>query len=191
MAVFRSHLQGELLARVFLAPQAASVSDLARGLDAPVATVHREVTRLAQAGILTTSRFGRALVVTANDDNPALAALRELVLIAFGPRQVVDEEFAALNGLTELMIFGSWAARYRGESGPVPGDVDVLVVGAVDRDEVFDAAERASRRLQREVNPTVVSPRRWAEGDEPFLQQIRARPSVVVVERQDETEGSS
>jgi predicted nucleotidyltransferase len=31
----------------------------------------------------------------------------------------------------ELAVFGSWAARYRGERGPVPGDVDLLVVGTV------------------------------------------------------------
>ena len=182
MAIFRSQLQGELLAQVLLAPRAASVSELARALDAPVATVHREVARLASAGVLVTTRFGRALVVTANDDNPAVAPLRDLVLIAFGPRQVVLDEFAPLAGVEQLFIFGSWAARYLGEAGPVPGDVDVLVVGSLDRDAVYDAAERAAQRLHREVNPTVVSAPRWASGDEPFLRQVRSRPLVSLLE---------
>jgi len=121
-------------------------------------------------------------VVAANDDNPALAPLRDLVLIAFGPRQVVGEEFASLAGVEALFIFGSWAARYLGQAGPVPGDVDVLVVGSVDRDGVYDAAERAGQRLHREVNPTLVSAPRWASGDEPFLRQVRSRPLVALLE---------
>lgn len=182
MAIFRSQLQGELLAQIFLGRQQASVSDLARRLDAPVATVHREVTRLADAGVLSSSRFGRALVVAPNEANPAIGALRELVLVAFGPRQVIAEEFSPITGVKHLLIFGSWAARYRGEPGPVPGDVDVLVVGKVDRDEVFEAAERAARRLHSEVNPTIVSARRWAESTEPFLEHLRQRPTVDLID---------
>jgi hypothetical protein len=119
--------------------------------------------------------------VTGNDLNPAVAPLRDLVAVAFGPRYVVTDEFAALTGLEALFIFGSWAARYAGQAGPVPGDVDVLVVGAVDRDEVYDAADRAARRLHREVNPTVVSSRRWttaSESADPFVREVRDRPLV-------------
>lgn len=87
--------------------------------------------------------------MSANDANPALEPLRELVLIAFGPRQVVMDEFAAIPGITELASFGSWAARYRGEGGPIPGDVGVLVVGGgVDRElarnAIHEAADRAA-----------------------------------------------
>ena len=101
--------------------------------------------RLKDAGILVVRPHGRAQLVTSNDRNPAVGPLRELVAVAFGPRYVVAAEFADLTGLGELYIFGSWAARYQGEPGPVPADVDVLVVGAVDRDEVYDAADRAAQ----------------------------------------------
>lgn len=181
LAVFRSQLQGDLLAQVFLGAAALSISDLARALEAPVATVAREVTRLVQAGLLSTTPQGRSLLVSANDQNPAVHPLRELVLIAFGPRQVVAEEFRPIAGIKELHIFGSWAARYLGEAGPVPGDVDVLVIGTVDRDAVYDAADRAAKRLRREVNPTVVSAQRWQTGEEPFLRQVRARPLVPLL----------
>src|ERR1035437_1039136 len=92
LAVFRSQLQGDLLARVLLSPGQLSVSDLARVLGAPIPTVAREVTRLEGAGLLTTSRVGRARLVSGNDVNPALGPLRELVMIAFGPRQVINDE---------------------------------------------------------------------------------------------------
>ncbi|HET9656248.1 MAG TPA: winged helix-turn-helix domain-containing protein [Kineosporiaceae bacterium] len=181
LAVFRSQLQGEVLARVLLAREPITIADLSRELAAPLATVAREVNRLKEAGILSLARQGRAQLVTGNDLNPAVAPLRDLVAVAFGPRYVVTDEFAELAGLEELFIFGSWAARYAGQPGPVPGDVDVLAVGVVDRDEVYDAADRAARRLRREVNPTVVSPKRWASISEladPFVREVRNRPLV-------------
>ncbi|MHB1474246.1 MAG: ArsR family transcriptional regulator [Dermatophilaceae bacterium] len=184
LAVFRSQLQGELLARVLLSPGQLSMSDLARVLDAPVSTVAREVLRLVGAGLLTTRRVGRARLVAGNDDNPATGPLRELVMIAFGPKQVITEEFSDLPGVHELFIFGSWAARYHGEAGPPPGDVDVLVVGHPDRDAVYDAANRSQERLGREVNPVVVKPQQWQEAVEPFLQEVQRRPTLVLTRGQ-------
>ncbi|MDQ1305665.1 MAG: hypothetical protein QG671_1497 [Actinomycetota bacterium] len=181
MAIFRSQLQGELLARVMLSDEPITISDLARDLSAPLPTVAREVNRLHAAGILALNRQGRAQLVTADEGNPAVRPLRDLVAIAFGPRQIVLEEFAAIPDVIELHIFGSWAARFVGEPGPVPGDVDVLVVGQVDRDEVYDAADRATRRLHREVNPTVVSERRWADPSDPFIHQVKHRPLVQLL----------
>lgn len=183
LAVFRSQLQGDLLARVLLTPGELSVSDLARELSAPVATVQREVARLERAGLLVSRRVGRTRLVVGDETNPALPPLRELVMIAFGPRQVVAEEFRAVEGVEQVVIFGSWAARHAGESGPPPGDIDVLVIGHPNRDEVFDAAERAQGRLHRPVNTTVVSPERWAAASEPFLQEVQRRPVACVLNR--------
>lgn len=183
LPLFRSRLQGDLLARVLLASDSATISDLARQLGAPVATVQREVQRLEDAGVLTTRRVGRARVVEADTTNPAFDPLRQLVAIAFGPRQVVAEEFVGV-GADLVAIFGSWAARYSGEPGPPPGDVDVLVVGRPDRDEVYDAAERAQRRLARPVNTTIVSQSRWTAAGEPFVKELKRRPLVTVLSQE-------
>jgi hypothetical protein len=177
MAIFRSQLQGEVLARVMLSNEPITIADLARDLKAPLPTVAREVNRLHTAGILALNRQGRAQLVTADDDNPAVRPLRDLVTIAFGPRQIVLEEFATVSGLAELHIFGSWAARFLGEPGTAPADVDVLIVGPADRDEAYDAA----RRLHRDVNPTVVSPKRWADQTDPFINQLKHRPLLQLL----------
>ncbi len=185
LAMFRSQLQGELLAQVLLSP-GQSISDLARGLGAPVATVQREVARLVDAGILATNQVGRARLVRPDESNPALPPLRELVMIAFGPRYVVAAELSHVADIEVAFLFGSWAARHSGEVGPQPGDVDVLVVGHPDPDDVFDASERARHQLGREVNAAVISPAGWATGQEPFLQQVRQRPLVQIIGRSEE-----
>jgi len=56
-----------------------------------------------------------------------------------------------------VLIFGSWAARYRGTVGPRPYDVDVLVIGDIERAAVYAAADRAETRLGMQVNPVVRS----------------------------------
>jgi DNA-binding Lrp family transcriptional regulator len=181
LPLFRSRLQGDLLARVLLTREARpTISDLARDLQAPIATVQREVQRLEAAGILTTDRVGRARLVQADTTNPVFEPLRQLVMIAFGPRQIVAEEFGDL-GAESVAIFGSWAARYSGETGGPPGDVDVLLIGRVNRDDLYDAAERAERRLGRPVNTTVVSRARWAAADESFVTEVQRRPLLMVL----------
>lgn len=78
-------------------------------------------------------------------------------------------------------------SSYRGEPGPPPGDIDVLVVGTPDPDDVHDAAVRAEQALGREVNTVVVSVDRWNKAEDPFLQQIRAGPRVPVLAADDRT----
>lgn len=181
MAIFRSQVQAEILTLVMLSPGRHSVSDLASKLNAPYATVHREVERLLKVGLLTDSRTGRSRMLSPNTTSPVYRPLRDLVLVAFGPREVVAQEFSDLSGLEGLLIYGSWAARYNGEEGPEPGDIDVLIVGNVDRDEAYDAAERAQNRLERDVNPQFSTTARWHASDSPFLTEVRRRPLVTLM----------
>lgn len=181
MAIFRSQVQAEILTLVMLSPGRHSVSGLASKLNAPYATVHREVERLLKAGLLVDSRIGRSRMLSPNTASPAYRPLRDLVLVAFGPREVITQEFSDLSGLEGLLIYGSWAARYNGQEGPEPGDIDVLIIGNVDRDEAYDAAERAQNRLEREVNPQFSTTARWHASDSPFLTEVGQRPLVALI----------
>jgi hypothetical protein len=70
------------------------------------------------------------------------------------------------------MIYGSWARRFAGESGPVPADIDVLLVGDIDVPNARASAERASERLGRDVNVTVVSRLEWESAETGFLREL-------------------
>ncbi len=181
LAIFRTQLQGEVLAQIYLRPweAAVSISDLARELNAPVATVHREVSRLVEAGLLTETKVGRARTLARPDNELVTRPLTELLAVTFGPLPVLTELLGEVEGIEEAYIYGSWAARYAGEPGPTPVDVDVLVVGDVDADELDEIAEEAGRQLRREVNVRRVRPDRWqSPGDDPFLTHVKERPLV-------------
>ena len=186
LPVFRSQHQAELLTWLLLHPDAEhSVTELADHLDVPLSTLHREIVRLDAAGLVTSRTQGRNRLVRAATDHPAAAALARLLEITFGPKVVVAEEFD-LPGVRRVVIFGSWAARYSGQVGPPPHDVDVLVVGDADRADLYDAADRAQARLGFEVNPVVRAPQQWDDPDDPLVVQIQASPFTVALDRTQE-----
>lgn len=181
LPVFRSRLQGEILALMFADPAAEwTAEDLARRTGHPRQTVGNELRRLGSAALITARTIGRSKLVHANADSPYFQPLAQLVLMSFGPPLVVQEEFGALSNVEQIFIYGSWAARYAGEPGPAPNDVDVLLVGTADRDEAYEAARRAERRLGREVNVTIRSPQIWKAGTDGFTQQLRSSPLVEI-----------
>lgn len=180
LPVFRSQHQAELLMWLLLHPeQEYGVSDLATRLGVPLSTLHREVVRLDRAGLVTSRTQGRNRLIRANAAHPAASALARLLEITFGPRAVIAEEFGVA-GVDQVIIFGSWAARYAGEQGPPPHDIDVLIIGRVDRADAYEAADRAQARLGLEVNPVLRTVRQWDDPTDALVAQIKASPFTVV-----------
>jgi predicted nucleotidyltransferase len=168
------------LARTYIGDGEYSVAELARAAGTDTGTMAREVKRLEAAGVVRSRMVGRTKLVTADREAPFYRALRDLVVIVLGPAQVLGEELAGLDGVGGAAIFGSWAARSLGEAGPSPVDIDLLVIGRPDRDDLHDAIARARMRLGRDINTVVVSVSRWGAGDDPFLAELQSRPLVAL-----------
>lgn len=182
MPVFRSQHQAELLMWLMLHPGLEyGVTDLATRLGVPLSTLHREVVRLDEAGLIASRTLGRNRMVRANMSHPAASALTQLLEVTFGPKAVIAEEFA-ISGAEQVLIFGSWAARYAGQAGPPPHDIDVLVVGKVDRADLYDAADRAHTRLGIEVNPVVRTVKQWSDPSDALVSQIKKSAFTVVLD---------
>lgn len=180
LPLLRSALQGEMLALILLNPQREwSLTDLATRVGGSVSTAQREVSRAEAAGVVVSRRVGNTRLVRAQP-SPITEPLTELLLRSFGPLQVIAGEFAPVGGLDGLYVFGSWAARYAGLPGRAPADLDVLAIGQPDRDEVDDAAQRARRRLGREVNVTIRSVPWWRTGTDGFHTEVTTRPLIPI-----------
>ena len=178
LPLLRSRLQADLLTLIMLSPEREwSLTELAGRVGSSVATAGREVTRAEQAGVVHARRQGNTRLVTAAA-SPLTEPLTELLLRSFGPAQIVAEELSGLSGIEKAYIFGSWAARYLGTPGRAPADIDVLIIGAPDRDDLDEAAQRAGQRLAREVNVTIRTPQWWATGNDGFHTEITNRPLV-------------
>jgi predicted nucleotidyltransferase len=180
--MLRSDTQGRLLARVLVDPaKEHNLSELVAWTSSSMPTVQREVERAERAGIVFTRKVGPTRLVRANTEHPLFSAVSQLVLGTYGPPAVIAEEFADVVGAEAVVLFGSWAARYLGERGRAPNDIDVLVIGDADRDDVDDAADRAEALIGLPVQATVRSRAQWANDREPFIREIRSRPLLPVL----------
>jgi hypothetical protein len=180
LPLLRSRLQAEVLTLVLLSPgREWTLSELASRVGASTSSVLREVARAEQTGVVTSRRVGNTRLVTVAV-SPLTDPLTDLLLRSFGPGQVLAEELADVAGVESSYLFGSWAARYAGQAGRSPADLDVLVIGTPDRDALDDAAQRAGARLAREVNVTIRSADWWRSGDDGFHTEITRRPLVQV-----------
>ena len=181
MPLFRSEHQLRLLGELFVyASEARSVSELAAATGIPQATVSREVARLEEAGLLRSVRRGRLRLVEADVQLPYHHELRALLLKTIGPAAVLTQELSGVPGIDEAFVYGSWAARYHGEPGPAPRDIDLLVIGEPDLDGLYAACRRVEKELRLDVNPIVRSPAEWQRRGPSFLAEVRRGPLVAV-----------
>ena len=182
LPILRSQQQAELLALLLGDPDLeVSISDLAERTGVPYASVHREVLRAEATGILGTRRVGRTRLIRANISSPYYDGLADVLTKAFGVPHLLATALAGIDGIEQIVIFGSWAARYLGEPGPRPvGDIDVLILGEPDRDALFEAISPLEARLGRSVQITIRSAS-WIEaGSGSFHDTVTSHPLVDV-----------
>ena len=181
LPVLRSRGQAEILCAVLTNPNREwTLGELAKVSGQSLPTVQREIERAEAAALVESRRLGRQRLVKAGP-SPIAIMLANLLLMSYGPRFVIAEEFADIKGIVHLFIFGSWAARYEGVEGFPPQDIDVLVIGNVDYSEVTNASIAASKKLQIDVNPSIQSHTWWKnKTGSGFRKEIDRRPIVEI-----------
>lgn len=178
--IFRSDGQARLLAVLLLGDDELSVTDLAHRADLAYPTAHREVARLLEAGILTERRVGRTRLIRANHDSPLTGPLREILIVSAGPAALLTEELGRIAGVESAFLYGSFAARLLGIEGATPNDIDVMVIGTPDVNEVYEGCTRVEAAVHRPVNPTILTAAELAE-QSGFLDSVRSGSIVSVV----------
>ncbi len=119
--------------------------------------------------------------MSADPTSTFFAPLRELVVQAFGPPQRLAAALAPIAGIDRAYLFGSWAARYLGEPGPRPRDLDVLVLGRPDDSAVYRAVEAERAALGYEIQVTIRASDWLSSGEGAFHDTVASRPLVQVL----------
>ncbi len=117
-------------------------------------SLHRELIRLAKAGILQRNVSARQVHYQANPECPIFPELKSLVIKTVGMGDVLRSALEPMRRRIEIaFVYGSVArGDWRKQS-----DVDLLIVGDVDFSEVVAELGPSQKVLGREVNPTVYS----------------------------------
>lgn len=182
LPIFRSRQQVEILALLLGDPGLElSLSELAARLGTPYPSVHREIERAQLAGLLRTRKVGNTRLVRADTTSPYFEGLAQVLTRAFGVPAVIAEALRGLKGISAAFIYGSWAARYAGQPGERPiEDIDVLVLGQPDRDQLYEAAGAVAPRLGRPVQVTIRDADWLEAGEGSFHDTITSRPMIPI-----------
>lgn len=177
--IFRSDTQLQILGATYLEPERHfTIPELVDRSSRPQPTVAREVERLVEAGLLETDLRSGRRSVWANTTSPIFDELHSILLKTIGPKAVLETQLRGLRGVDCALIYGSWARRYHGQPGPLPQDVDLMVVGSADVAEIRAAADSASRTLGRDVNVTVLTADEWENSPTGFVTHLKSEPLV-------------
>ena len=162
------------------------VREIARLTKTAPGTLHKELTRLAEAGLLSREQVGNQLRYAANRDCPVFEELASILRKTSG---LADSVLDALIGLTQqidvALIFGS-VARGKERAG---SDVDVLIIGSLGFADAVKALHPVQEKIGREINPVVMSPmefeRKQHDGDG-FVRELLAKEKFFLIGDEDE-----
>jgi predicted nucleotidyltransferase len=179
--LFGTQRQRALAWLLLHADRAIHVRELARLTQTSAGSLHRELSRLAEAGLLTRSAQGNQVLYQANRASPLFPELAGLFRKTSGLADVLRAALSPFAKRISLaLVFGSVA---RGEENS-HSDVDVLVVGEVDFAEVVTALHPCQETLGREINPVVYRPAEWQArlaSDDHFARDILSHPTLLLL----------
>jgi predicted nucleotidyltransferase len=181
LPLFRSDMQVNLLGLLLLQPERTwTLDELATAVGAVPSSVHRELRRAVDAGIVERDDRARPHGYSAARDAPAHEPLRQLLETTVGAPAKLAEALAAAGDVRAASLHGSFV---RGRLRP-DSDLDVLVVADGPSRPFQAAAREAGRALGRDVDLSVLSPREFATATEqghPFLQGVLRGPRIDLI----------
>ena len=157
------------------------VREIARLTGTVAGTLHKELFRLAEAGVLLKETSGNQVRYCANRDGLIFEELASILRKTSGVVDVLANALLPLIGKIEVaFVFGSVASGKASSES----DVDLMVIGDTRFSEVVKATYNAQELLGREINPKVYNREEWRQvmkKNEAFIKEILAKPKLFVV----------
>jgi len=171
----------KLLALLLLRPdEALHGREIARRTGLAAGTIMRELSKLAEVGLLKREKRGNQQVYSANTGGPIFAELASILRKTSGVVDVLAQALApAASQLQVAFVFGS-VAQGRETAG---SDVDVMLIGDLGFRQVVELLHPTQAVLGREVNPKVFATGEFAAKllVEPFLADVLAKPKLFLI----------
>ena len=142
----------------------------------------KALAELEGEGILESREVGRNRLYRLADTAIARSA-EDLYAKTAGIEALVQRELNDLSGAEGVYLIGSYASRSQR-----PGsDIDVLIVGNPDREELDVRISAIEAVLHRDVNPSTVTVEEFENPSSGFARTVRSRPMIAIkpVERTD------
>lgn len=171
-----------VLGLLLLHPERAyHVREIARLTGTVAGTLHKELSKLADAGLLVKMAQGNQVAYQANRNNLIFEELASILRKTSGIADVLAEALAPLAPQIDFaLVFGSVASG----KARVDSDIDVLIVANASFSEIVKVLYPAQQQLRREINPKLYLPEEWrlalAEGSA-FVRELLEKPSIKII----------
>jgi predicted nucleotidyltransferase len=162
------------------------VREIARLTGTVAGTLHKELARLAEAGVLDKETSGNQVYYRADRTCPVFEELSGILRKTSGLVDVLADALAPLEDkINVAFVFGS-VAKGKETAG---SDIDVLLIGEVNFSEVVAALYQTQEILGREINPKVYSQKQWQQmrkKKDAFTKEVMAGPKLFIIGSADE-----
>lgn len=183
-----SHVQQRVLGIVFgRAEEAFLASEVVALASGGTGAVHRELTRLRRAGLVTVRRVGRQRHYQANPESPIFGELRSLVLKTIALVQPLSDALQPFSdSIAAALVFGYVA------KGTATGssDVDLMVIADdMTYSDLLEAIQPAEKVLGKPVNVTIFSRADWRrkrDEESSFVSKVPPQPRFFVLGSEDD-----
>ncbi len=177
----------QALAVLFLRPdEKFHVRQLERMTGVSAGSLHRELKAMAESGLLLREKIGNQVFYQANTDCSIYEELAAIFRKTVGLTSLLQDALSGLGDKIQIaFVFGSMASG-RQTAG---SDLDICVLGGVSMLEVVRALSPVQDTLQREVNPVVMTPKKFSDlsrKNDRFVTRVLSEPVLFVKANRDE-----
>ena len=167
------------------------VRELARLTGTSAGTLHKELTKLTNGGILQRKQIGNQVHYSANLNCPIFDELASILRKTSGLADVIAKALVELEGRVNFaFVFGSVA---RGDQ-QTNSDVDIMLIGNLGFSDAVQALHSTQSVLQREINPIVYSQEEFSrriKNNDSFIKEVLAKPKLFIIGKENELSQST
>ena len=157
------------------------VREIARLTNTVAGSLHRELSKLATAQVLTRQMSGNQVYYQANSAFPIFEELASILRKTSGLVDVLANALTPLaKKITTAFVFGSTGSGKE----TIGSDVDVLIIGELGFKDAVAALYPAQASIGREINPKVYKKAEWkklADNNDAFVQEILNKPKLFII----------
>jgi predicted nucleotidyltransferase len=186
--VLFSKTQRQILALLFGHPDKSYYAkEIVRFAGVGIGTVHRELEKLSNVGLLTVEKVGNQKHYQANEKSPIFGELKGIVQKTFGLADVLKEALSGhRNSIKLAFVYGSVAKG----TDRASSDIDVLIIsGQLSYSEVLSLFDTVESRLGRTINPTIYKYEEFRNkltSDNSFITRVIKQPKIFLIGTEDD-----
>jgi predicted nucleotidyltransferase len=136
------------------------IRQLAKMHNISAGTLHRELSRLEQAGIINSKRVGNIKLFSVNRQHPVYSDMGNIISKTEGIEKLLKDVVNNVSNIEIAFIYGSFAKDEEKDDS----DIDLFLMGDdIDEDTLVVKVSELERKIFRDVNYTLYTTKSYSE----------------------------